>query len=222
MIRSGGGATILDLTEASARFEENVDRVRNLVRLYDSLGGGKPGRRPKQATDVLRSAVVLLHAALEEFLREVSRKGLASSLPQELDRVPLAGTGRNAEKFQLGSLVKFKDITIAQLLQESVNEHLEYSSYSDPGAVKRTLSAVGLQIDHDWSGLSAMMRRRHQIVHQADKNPEHGTWGKPKTQLIRQGVVEGWIEIVGALVRKIAERSREASSSDTRSVGLAT
>lgn len=201
----------LDLTEPHARFTDNVARVRNLVGLYESLGEGKPGRRPKQATDVLRSAVVLLHAALEEFLREVSRKGLAASSTESLERIPLAGTGRYAEKFHLGSLTKFRGLTVDELLQKSVDDHLEYSSFSDPGDVKRVLKAVGLHVDHDWSGLSAMMRRRHQIVHQADKNPEHGSWGKPRTQLIPQRVVEAWIAEVIALVGEIDQLSREES-----------
>ena len=201
----------MDLTEAYARFTDNVARVRNLVGLYEFLGAGKPGRRPKQATDVLRSAVVLLHAALEEFLREVSRKGLAASSTESLERIPLTGTGRYPEKFHLGSLAKFRGFTVDELLQKSVDDHLEYSSFSDPGDVKRVLGAVGLQVDHDWTGLSAMMRRRHQIVHQADKNPEHGPWGKPRTQLIRQDVVESWIKAIVALVGEIDHLSREKS-----------
>ena len=54
------------------RFGENLDRVRNLVSLYSSSVGVGQGRRTVQDADILRAAVVLLHATLEDLLRSLA------------------------------------------------------------------------------------------------------------------------------------------------------
>jgi len=48
--------------EIQRKFELNVARVHNLVKIYtDHVSGAGKGRRSHHATDVLRAATVMLH-----------------------------------------------------------------------------------------------------------------------------------------------------------------
>lgn len=51
------------------RFRINLDRVRSVVALYDQVTGPSPGRPGVQESELLRVAVVYLHAAPEDLLR---------------------------------------------------------------------------------------------------------------------------------------------------------
>lgn len=198
---------LYDLDDAYARFGENVGRVTNLIRLYDNLGGGARGRRPTHATDVLRSAVVLLHASLEEFLRAVAREGLVYGTEKALDRVPLAGQGRSTKPFSLSRLQKFRDKTVDQLLTASIDAYLEYETYNNVEQIHKLLAGVRLDpknLDCDWASIGRMMARRHKVVHEADRNPAHGPQGQPRTEQLRVATVQGWIRAVEGLVDQLA------------------
>ncbi|HEY6727113.1 MAG TPA: toll/interleukin-1 receptor domain-containing protein [Polyangiaceae bacterium] len=54
--------------DVERRFAANLGRVQHLGEIYQSAGIGV-ARRAVETADVLRSAVVFLHAALEDFLR---------------------------------------------------------------------------------------------------------------------------------------------------------
>jgi hypothetical protein len=59
-------------TEIESRFKANLARVRQLVQTYEGLVGGGAGRSSVANTDILRAAVVLLHATMEDLIRSVS------------------------------------------------------------------------------------------------------------------------------------------------------
>lgn len=88
-----------------ARFVENIARVRNLTDLYRiHLMGQGSGRRGHSKTDVLRAAVVMLHASMEDLLRSIEYWKLPSANSAVLANIPLASKGP-ATKFNLGDLV---------------------------------------------------------------------------------------------------------------------
>ena len=59
--------------QIQAQFSESIDRLKNLVSIYEShLEGEVSGRRALQKTDVLRAATVLLQASLEDLLRNLA------------------------------------------------------------------------------------------------------------------------------------------------------
>ena len=59
--------------QIQAQFSENIDRLKNLVSIYEShLAGEVTGRRALQKTDVLRAATVSLQASLEDLLRNLA------------------------------------------------------------------------------------------------------------------------------------------------------
>ena len=136
--------------------------------------------------DMLRAVVVLNHAYLEDFLRTLAIAFLPIAGEKALDGIPLAGAGRTerAEKFYLGRLYEHRGKTIDEVLVESVRAHIELSTFNSVSQIIRFLEDLGLKLPQKgdvvpaWifpleadipSRLDEMIRRRHHIVHRADK-----------------------------------------------------
>lgn len=185
------------------RFEENIERVEKLVSLYRSLSRAGQGRRPVNSSDVLRAAVVMLHAALEDFFRSVAREQLPSAQPDALEAVPLAGTRElHAKKFTLGDVAKFRGQSVDEVIEASVCEYLDRSSFNNPGDIKQLLNTLRVNadaVDAPWSAVAEMIDRRHWIVHQADRNPNQGR-GHHRARSIGMGKVDEWTTAVRSLI----------------------
>lgn len=135
--------TILD--EIRSRFLNNLVRVTNLVDVYSSKSGKGRGRRPVQDTDILRAAVVLLHATLEDLLRSLAEWRLPTAKPEALAEIPICGTKRGA-RIGLQELAGFRGETINEIIVRSVREHLEKTAVSGwIAAVQRLGQDVFLQ-----------------------------------------------------------------------------
>jgi len=83
--------------EIELRFRANLARVDDLIDLYETIALVVPGKKLTKASDILRAAVVLLHATLKDLLRSLAGWKLPASPAASLRQVPLAGTDR--EKF---------------------------------------------------------------------------------------------------------------------------
>lgn len=194
------------LVPEAARFARSASRVRNLLALYDSLGGGRPGRRVVHTTDVLRAATVLLHASLEEFLRSAGNHYLPLAGVAELRTIPLVGRGPRPERFDLGDLVAHRSKSVDVVVKESVAEHLRRSSFNNVGDVKGLLNSCGIQPNVPprlWTALSEVIDRRHKIVHEGDANPKSGP-GQPTARPLKRQTVADWATAVDDLVNAIA------------------
>lgn len=180
--------------EISERFALNIARVRNLVSIYrNQLSGSGKGRRGHQETDVLRAAVVLLHASMEDVLRSLAYWKLPSASPAVLEKIAMIG-GSNT-KFHLGNLAAHRGKTVEQVIKESVDAYLERSNYNNCDEVTGLLGSIGLNIAPLQSYLPALessMKRRHQIVHRADANPNIGR-GRHKVTSISPKTLDDWI-----------------------------
>lgn len=185
-------------------FDSNISRVRNLLEIYDGLAGVGSGRRPVHSTDMLRAATVFLHTALEDFLRKLAGWKLPDGNKEALDSIPLvriSNTG-NPVKFFLGSLAEHRGKTVDDLIKESVSEHLTYVTVNDTNDINHTLHSVGINtelVQHLYAELSGLMRRRHNIVHLGDANPNRGR-GHHATCPIITDDVRNWANAVAELV----------------------
>ena len=194
-------------------FKANVERVKNLVGIYSGLGSGQ-GRRPVKAADVLRAAVVFLHAALEEYVRGLILEKWPTSGREVLDAVPLAGLNDHGrpEKFLLGQLAIHRHKTVQELIQESVDGYasiLNVNNTRDLAELLKKLAIETKSVNQRFADLEALMARRHQIVHQADRNDTPGTGNHWATSLSTP-MVNNWIEAVDEFVSAI-ERERAAT-----------
>ncbi len=190
--------------------DRNIKRVRNLSSVYDSSKTKGKGRKSVQDTDVLRAAVVMLHASLENFLRGLIKLRLPNSNESALNSIPLAGSEKNGrpEKFYLGSLVKHKGKSVELLLQESVYEYLEQISFNDTTEIISRLNTIGVHYCDDelnvLKSIDSMIKRRHNIVHQADSNKETRP-GSYHAVAINKQMVEEWIKNTESFSKKILE-----------------
>ena len=157
--------------EIHDRFRDNLDRVRGLVEAYEAGRRRGKGRRSVKQTDLLRAAVVFLHATLEDLLRGLCEWKMPSANPEAFSDIPLVGT-RGKTRFGLAELAGFRGRTVDEIITESVNEFLEKETYNHPGDIKAVLTIIGIDatiVNKYSQSLAAMMSRRHWIAHRADR-----------------------------------------------------
>lgn len=183
----------------------NINRVRNLALIYKTfLSGTGSGRRDVESSDVLRASTVMLHATLEDFLRELAQWKLPHTNADYLKEISISGSEGKAQKFDLSSLAKFRGKTVSDVIEASVKEHLAQSTYNNVHDVKKLLSAIGLdgsKFDRFWINLGRMMDRRHNIVHRADKNENTGV-GHYSAKSLSHAAVIKWIDTVEGFIEE--------------------
>ena len=159
--------------------------------------------------DVLRAAVVLLHASVDDLLREIQRELLPKiGGTDDLKTVGFltARPGHRPKfvsKMTLGELAeRFGGKSVAEVVTESVNAYLDFQSYNHLDEVKAALKSVGLDADAlldprnaDSPRLARMMARRHRIVHRADRD-DAGTAGHRAVADLDAAAVNGWAQAV--------------------------
>lgn len=182
------------------RFSENIKRVRNLVSIYEEhLAGAGSGRRGHMKTDVLRAATVLLHASVEDMLRSLAYWKLPMANTDVLDKIPLV-TAAPAIKFSLGALTAHRGKSVDEVIAASVNGYLERSNYNNVEEVAAFLGNIGVtvaNVNGTFPTLEEMMKRRHQIVHRADRD-ETGGSGRHAVRSIGRNKVREWADAAEA------------------------
>lgn len=142
---------------------ENINRVKNLIKIYERIKDDKNGHN----TDILRAAVVLLHAALEDCLRSLSYLQLPFASPDELNKTQC--------RVQLGKIAEYRDKTVDELITAITFEYLEHVTYNSQADISKTLKSLGITIQQfDLSQLDTAIKRRHIIVHRADRADKEG------------------------------------------------
>jgi hypothetical protein len=186
------------------RFSCHKMRIENLLRLYESHPESKrKGRKETEATDILRAAVVLLHAAFEEMCRTVEKHMVPYASKEAINAIPLKGIGERGQptKFLLGELLSFKGKTVEQIIGESQKEYLSHTTYNTPDDLCSMLARYGLNkkyFEPYLSDLSELNKRRHAIVHQADWNERSGK-GQQRFRSLGKATVQRWLEAVEGL-----------------------
>jgi hypothetical protein len=161
-----------------------VDGLQRGMNLVSQAGKGDK----ETAAEILRAVVVLNHAYLEDFLRNVALWLLPIAGEETLNKVPLAGAAGRVEKFQLGRLAEHRGKKVDDVIRESVEAHMERSTFNNVTEIMSFLESVNVKLPsraeaessstgiprlpiegHALSLLDAMIKRRHHIVHRADK-----------------------------------------------------
>src|ERR1017187_7943028 len=157
------------------RYSENLNRVNNLVRVYESHPDSKgKGRKDVQMTDVLRASVVLLHSTFEDMCRTIERELLPFASEEALNEIPLLGISKHGrpDKFLLGKLVSHRGKTVDEVIARSVGAHLDFVSYNSVDDFCAFLTRVGFckgPFEPFLPQLASRSEERHHIVHQADQ-----------------------------------------------------
>jgi RiboL-PSP-HEPN len=157
------------------------------------------------ASDILRAAVVLLHATLEDFLRSVEDRLLPYCGEDALKDVPLIGQGKNA-KLHLGNLAAHRGKSVLDVIQDSVKEYLDKKTYNNIPTIENLLKKLGIDpsaVSSLHPPIGRLITRRHQIVHRGDK--QNG-----KLKPISPEQVEKWIKAVADFVGDICAEIPES------------
>lgn len=172
-------AIIKDLTPYTDRLTESVERVSKLLSTADQLtsqlssdASHLEDQNREAAQDILRAAVVLMHAYLEDFLRTIARSLLPAGDENCLAGIPLAGLSGRPDKFHLGKLVHHKGKSVDEVLRESVSEHLDRSNFNSTQELALLLEKLGFDVaehSQEFPLINHMIQRRHYIVHRADR-----------------------------------------------------
>lgn len=172
-------------------------RVETLVRIYydaRTARGKSRGRSFTHLSDILRGAVVLCHANLEQLLRDLIYLD-AEWKPEFLEEIPLPGSKhKRPDKFTLADLVRFGDQSTSKVIDTAVRESLAQRSFTKIDDVIGVLKSCGHDLDvfKDYFPLvSALIERRHHIAHTADLDAIPGR-GKQITRSLSAKTVRKW------------------------------
>jgi hypothetical protein len=186
------------LAEIEARCRVNLARVAALVDVYRQRAGEGTGRRSVETLDLLRAAVVFLHASMEDVFRSALEWRWPETRSRELlEDVPVMGH-RRGTRIALADLLPHRGMLVQDLIRASVEAHVERMSFNHLGDVKQALRRMGLDArlvaTHE-TELASFMARRHQIVHRADRHDGGGS-GHHAAASLGHEIVQGWFSAV--------------------------
>ncbi len=205
-----------------SRLHDTLSRVENLVRMHEKIYGSRGVKKAAEG-DILRSAVVFLHAALEDFLRGISIVYLPDSSSGALDKIPLLGSDSHRPKnFGLGALLVHKHKRVGRLIEQSVAAHLRKSNYNSVAEIDSLLTDCGHSkwpdIKETFPPLGQLMERRHRIVHRSDSTDTRQT-GRQKTAPITMDEVYRWLGVVRKFASVIVDGIITAERTEARKEG---
>ncbi len=209
--------------DAYETFLENNRRVENFISMYESVPKNKrPVCRGALDTDILRAGVVFLHASLEEYLRTVILNSKLEQLEYGSDaKFALSGVnlpddnsgGSSEKKYRLSELYRYKGKDVGELLRESLESKVSFMTFNGYKQMVGSLKDVDIVLSLDDKTCKAVddcTRRRHKIVHEADKSRHTGN-GDYRTTPIKTTQLELWMRSVNKLVKTVEDEIAKQS-----------
>jgi hypothetical protein len=194
----------VNVTEIRERLDSNLDRVQSLLALFDEV----ESKSGPTKTDLLRAAVVFLHATLEDVIRTGLELKLPHARPEHLVMLDFAVGDTTKEKINVAQLARHRGKTIDQLLRERIDAYLERSNFNNIADVDTALERLTVErsvLDPHKDALAAMMLRRHWIVHRADRNRAMIGPGQQRTSQISANTIATWKDTVAAFCSKLLD-----------------
>lgn len=192
--------TDLQLSHLTKRYDLNYQRaVRLLLHVFRGMKADDPDSAAV-GDDVIRSAIVFIHAAMEDFIRSVGRLRYPVCKGALLTSIPLPGF--KGEKFTLADLSTFCDSTVADVVQRAVDGYFSRKTFNSGSEVMGFLRSVKIECIHTDDYLpfiNELQTRRHCIVHQADLPDDTSAPAKSITMREVVGAAR-WTLAVDALV----------------------
>ncbi len=197
-------AHAVTVPDVRQRLNYNLSRVTSLLTAADTL------ENSSTKSDILRAAVVFLHATLEDVLRSGLELELPRANAEQLGSIPFVvtdakGKARKTEKVTLAELTQYRGKTVDQTIKDLVDEYLDRSNFNNLEEVGTALKRMGigtlnsLGLDQHANDLIALTSRRHWIVHRVDRNRSAGSPGRPRTRRIHSSTVNSWTKCVRAV-----------------------
>ena len=207
-------ATSLTYRGLEARSARNLARVRSVIDLSRQIGLSRPGGLDGDPSEVLRAAVVFLHASLEDFLRTLTILRLPFATADFFSNRAFAGK-TETKLSSIGELVTYRGKTVDEVLRESTETFLKKSNDNEVKEVTHLFATLGLNNDMlvkpHANLLESLMKRRHNIVHRFD---EEATDNREVHHVapIGRPTVESWIESVQTFIKGVIDHCIETGN----------
>ena len=204
------------LVRHTERLSQNLSRVDSLLNLYDFTSdlvekhlkrrAAGPGG-PPAVGDILRSATVLLHACLEDFLRTIAQAHIPRTPSDLLKNVPLGGTSNiNQPKFTLSDLALHCGKDVSAVIDESIDQWLHRYTFNNPEDIASLLKHIGIdpaKCNGEFSAIAEMIKRRHAIVHNADRPRGAGAQTTEEVSTIDRHSVQAWRDAIQKFMQAV-------------------
>lgn len=145
---------------------------------------------------------MLLHGSQEDYIGgTISDWLLVKAKPKELEAISLLNrTKKSPQKSSMADLVQHKDMTVANLIQKSIEDQLCLVSFNQYSEICAWLDKIGVSLEafKKQELIEKLIKRRHVIVHEVDMGEDSG-----KTNRITAKTVRSWREAVEAMLSTI-------------------
>jgi hypothetical protein len=188
------------LERTLVRFHFNMNRVMRLRTISEHLSD------KDEQQDILRAAVVLLHASLEDVLRNLLMWKLPTDdrLLDGIDFEPKENR-RNRNKITLLELAESRDKSVDDVIRAAIRAHCYERTFNNVADLVTAIEIFGLSADEYRPiavNILPMIKRRHEIVHNSDR-PEGNDEGHGTPSYIDLEMVAGWMNHVQTFCRGI-------------------
>lgn len=144
---------------------------------------------------MLRAAIVFLHSSFEEYFRSMLIQWLPIKADENtLKSIPIAlhAGNKHVDKIYLNDLSKYRNMTIDEVLRQSVEEYMKLKSFNSQEDIRIWLSKIEINVDEctGFKEIDKAIKRRHKIVHEADTNKSET---KERLSSIKPNEVTKWI-----------------------------
>ncbi|MCI9261627.1 HEPN domain-containing protein [uncultured Adlercreutzia sp.] len=192
-------------TEVFLRYKTNLARVDSMLVIYEEIRKTALPEDAK-ATDILRSCIVFLHGAQEDYLRTL----LALWLPRKATRevlkdIPLMGRDGHSLKYTLQDLLPLRGLDIDDVINNSVGQALQRQTFNSYSEIVSWLQKIDIDLREfsEQSSIDAMTKRRHRIVHEVDTVRKDESNAAGRLSMIEAKTVKKWMEASRSLVQTI-------------------
>ena len=200
---------------------ENMRRVGNLILMHSKLVEANIGTK-EQRSDILRAAVVFLHGSIEEIVRNLFVDRLHRGKTEMLNELGYSayGPANRSKGVLLGDLLKnHGGRFVDNVIFDAINAHVDILNINNADQLVAQLRKVDINaapVAPYLENLDKIMRRRHQIVHQMDREDSLDPDTRPIAEISASYVKEWFdttIEFNKEIFRQISDESAQGGLS---------
>jgi hypothetical protein len=200
----------------NGQFDGNLQRIDHLVAAAARLRNLDAGASV-QADDVLRAAVVFMHSTLEEVLRSLFLSRLPNASAETLNRIPFAAhdPSHRPKAIQLGELKNFTGLYVDNVIRHSISRYVDSLNVNNSEQLIGLLQLAGIRtagLDEHMGDLNELMKRRHKIAHQMDRDSDYDPAEAPSINIDDTLVARWKTALVGFMSSLTAQLDLEPNS----------